>query len=263
MMHTDSEQQVKELLAEIGHLDKRDFRPWSIIVLIVLVVGSGLAAILLPRLSDITLDGRYFPTLIYGLISLVLLYNIYVLWQSQTLRVARAELLRELLRADAAERMAFTDPLTSLFNRRHFQKVLEGEIKRADRSDKPLSLMILDLDEFGAVNKEYGHPEGDRLLCDFANFLLKTFRQTDTVVRYGGDEFLVLLPETDESQAEVTKTRFIERMFSWNVARPESPSLTLSIGIAEIGKGLDVNAAIALADQRLRESKRAKARNLG
>ena len=252
MGHQD-EQQVQDLLAEIGLLDERDFRPWSIVVLVVLVVIAGCSAILLPRVGDVVLDGRYLPSLIYGLISIILLFNIYLLYQGRALRSARADLVRELLRADTAERLALTDPLTGVFNRRYLERVLANEIKRADRSGKPLSLMILDLDQFGEVNKQQGHLEGDRLLCEFAQFLIKVFRQTDTVVRYGGDEFLVVMPETDEAQAEIARRRFFDRVAFWNEGRAGVMALTASVGIAEVAPGSPVEKAIAQADERLRE----------
>ena len=253
-MHQD-EHRVQELLDEIGLLDERDYRPWSIVLLVLLVGAAGSSAILLPRVGDVVLDGRYLPSLIYGLISIILLFNIYLLWQGRALRGARADLVRELLRADAAERLALTDPLTGVFNRRYLERVLGNEIKRAERSGKGLSLMILDLDHFGEVNKTHGHLEGDRLLCEFAQFLVKVFRQTDTVVRYGGDEFLVVMPETDEGQARIARERFFDRIAFWNEQRAGSFRLTASVGIAEVAHDAAVDSAIELADQRLREAK--------
>lgn len=257
-MRQGDEHRVQELLAEIGLLEERDFRPWSLVVLVLLVVGAAVSAIVFPRVGDVVLDGRYLPSLIYGLISMILLFNIYLLWQSRALRGARADLVRELLRADAAERLALTDPLTGVFNRRHLDAVLGQEIKRAQRSGKSLSLMILDLDNFGEVNKKQGHLEGDRLLCEFAQFLVKVFRQTDTVVRYGGDEFLIVMPETDEEQAGSALRRFREWAGRWNAER-SSAELRASVGIAEVAPETPVEAAIALADDRLREAKASRA----
>ena len=156
-MEHDNEQRVRNLLAEAGLSAQRDYRTWSIGALVLLVVVAAIAAVVLPRMGDVTLDGRFVPGLIYGAISVVLLFNIYLLWQGRALWGARADLVRQLLRFEAAERLALTDPLTGVFNRRYLDRVLSNEMKRAERSGNPLSLMILDLDHFGEVNKSLGH----------------------------------------------------------------------------------------------------------
>jgi diguanylate cyclase (GGDEF)-like protein len=108
----------------------------------------------------------------------------------------------DLVKAHAAlERLAHTDELTGMSNRRHFLQLLETELARARRYRHPLSLAMLDLDHFKRVNDGYGHPAGDEVLKHFAGFLHRQLRTIDVVGRLGGEEFAVLLPETRRDDA--------------------------------------------------------------
>ncbi len=92
---------------------------------------------------------------------------------------------------------AIRDPLTGLFNRHYFNSIVASEFSRADRYDRPLSLMMIDVDGFRAINNEFGHLRGDEVLREVAQMLERSVRGADRVIRYGGDEFLVLMPETN------------------------------------------------------------------
>ncbi len=132
------------------------------------------------------------------------------------------------------EKLAFTDPLTELFNHRYFQETLSHEFTRAKRYAKPLSLMLIDIDFFKKFNDTYGHLVGDKVLRHVAAIFKKSVReQIDTVARYGGEEFAVILPETSIEGA----SRFAERIRSSveeSRVLDESRKLavTLSIGVA-------------------------------
>ena len=102
--------------------------------------------------------------------------------------LASQEILRE---------QAIRDPLTGLFNRHYFNSIIASELSRADRYDRPMSLMMIDIDGFRAVNNEFGHLKGDDVLREIARMLERSVRSADRVIRYGGDEFLVLMPETN------------------------------------------------------------------
>lgn len=107
--------------------------------------------------------------------------------------------LRE--RNGALERMARTDALTGLFNRRHLDDELRRRHSDARRHSEPLSLVLLDIDHFKRINDTYGHPVGDLVLCAFARILEGATRAEDVSGRWGGEEFLIILPRTDESGA--------------------------------------------------------------
>lgn len=131
---------------------------------------------------------------------------------------------------------ALTCPLTGLPNRRALEMALEREAARVERGEKPFSLVLLDLDDFKRVNDERGHKEGDRLLKAVAQYLKGHVRQGDLVGRWGGEEFALLLPETDPNQAERLAERLREGLLrlgvsgSFGVAGTRGASRTSSSG---------------------------------
>jgi diguanylate cyclase (GGDEF)-like protein len=130
-------------------------------------------------------------------------------------------------------RIADTDPLTSLFNHRYMQDAVEAEIRRSSRSHRPFALMMIDLNNFKAVNDTLGHPAGDQLLRHGARLLIAACRKTDSVGRYGGDEFIILLPETNAEQASALAERIQAAAAELSSAMPPgAPEVSLSIGIA-------------------------------
>lgn len=127
-----------------------------------------------------------------------------------------------------------TDPLTQLFNFRYFYEQLEYEIDRAKRYGRPLSLLIIDIDHFKEINDRYGHVEGDRLLRQFGDLIRGWKRGTDKTFRYGGDEFVVLMPEAPVKQARAAARRLMRHLVqqaNW----PEH--CTLSIGVGQYVPG--------------------------
>jgi diguanylate cyclase (GGDEF)-like protein/PAS domain S-box-containing protein len=136
--------------------------------------------------------------------------------------------------ADLREQ-AIRDPLTGLFNRHYFNSIIASEISRSDRYARPLSLMMLDVDGFRAVNNRMGHLTGDLVLQNVANLLSTAVRDSDRVIRYGGDEFLILMPETNgHGAALVIADRLRERIdvvLDGTDAEQIGVALGLSIGI--------------------------------
>ncbi|MGH9390871.1 MAG: GGDEF domain-containing protein [Vicinamibacteria bacterium] len=131
------------------------------------------------------------------------------------------------------EQLARLDDLTQLFNRRHFEERLAEEIKRADRRDGAVSLLLTDIDHFKKVNDGYGHREGDRILRDLGSVIRSTLREIDLPARYGGDEFAVILPETAVRAAREVAERLRRAVAAHVFFLNEIPiRLTVSIGIA-------------------------------
>src|SRR5207245_10790907 len=112
---------------------------------------------------------------------------------------------------EALQRMAETDPLTWLFNRRHFDKRLEGETNRAQRAEHLLALLMIDVDRFKHYNDHYGHRVGDLVLKAVASALKQAVRLYDVPTRYGGDEFAVILPDADTEAATRVARRILEK----------------------------------------------------
>ena len=149
------------------------------------------------------------------------------------------------------EDLAMTDPLTGLYNRRFVKEALKNIVESARRGLKPLSVILIDLDGFKAVNDEHGHPRGDRVLCDVAAALKSALRQSDVLGRHGGDEFILVAP-SDLDSAEL----LLERA---ELEVRNRTSLSLSAGIAcwpEDGQTPD--ELIDAADRRLGARKRSR-----
>ncbi|HEV7967325.1 MAG TPA: GGDEF domain-containing protein [Candidatus Acidoferrales bacterium] len=144
--------------------------------------------------------------------------------------------------------LAISDSLTGLANYRHLVDVLQGELERSGRTDRPFSVLLMDLDGLKKINDHHGHVIGSRALCRVATILRLNSRSIDTAARYGGDEFALVLPETNVSAAE----QVVERVRNCLMADEEVPSLSISIGIATFPKcGTSVQQLLEYADRAL------------
>jgi len=153
--------------------------------------------------------------------------------------------------------MASTDSLTGANNRRHFLDEIEQELGRAKRNGLPVSLLALDIDHFKAVNDEYGHQAGDAVLMAFVEVIRETLRPYDVLGRVGGEEFMVLLPDTSHEAAAVLAERIRSRVESMIMPFDGTTlSVTVSIGVAEFGvDGDSQDAVFKAADTRLYQAK--------
>ncbi|MFW6251200.1 MAG: GGDEF domain-containing protein, partial [Alkalispirochaetaceae bacterium] len=149
------------------------------------------------------------------------------------------------------ERLSLHDPLTEIYNRRYFDSRLEEEVAFAQRSERPLSLLMLDLDHFKEYNDRHGHVAGDQVLVSFARILEREIqRRTDFACRYGGEEFAVVLFDSDRGGAEEVARRILEAVRVIGV--------TVSIGVAVRGAGAEGSeqSLVQTADAALYEAKR-------
>jgi diguanylate cyclase (GGDEF)-like protein len=138
-------------------------------------------------------------------------------------------------KSEELRRISITDPLTSLLNRRYFQERLTEEIERSRRHKLPVSLMIIDIDDFKAINDTFGHPEGDEILKSLTHSIRNYIRVIDVAARYGGEEFTIILPQTSKQDASVIAERIcrgIERNESFQERLKGRVALTVSIGLA-------------------------------
>ncbi len=153
--------------------------------------------------------------------------------------------------------MSVTDPLTGLYNRRHFEDNLEREFLRAARYDSKLSFAIIDVDYFKKVNDTYGHSCGDYVLKEVAYLILQTFRKTDMVFRYGGEEFAVIITETPIDKAVIPLERLRKSINEYKFCyNGQSLTVTVSIGAAEVTKDMQsVHSLFEDADKALYKAK--------
>ena len=247
------QQETGEIYRDLEALSSRDWQLWSICALVILIIAIGLAAFVAPNLVWINLrtDSRYVPQLFFGLITLIILFNVYILEQKRKLNRTRGQLLRELMESARARETALVDPLTGVFNRRYMEEIFPREISKAVRSGTDLSLIILDVDGFKDINTKFGHFGGDQYLRDVATLLKKTFRGSDTVLRLGGDEFLIILPETSNKQAVRASERLTWETRWWNQAGHAQYELSFSCGVATYRKGMDMKEVLDMADKEM------------
>lgn len=131
------------------------------------------------------------------------------------------------------KQMSLTDPLTKLFNRRHFEAEFEREFKRAKRYNNPLSIAVADIDFFKQVNDNYGHLCGDYILKEIAYIITNNFRQTDLIFRYGGEEFVIILTETSGKNALIPLERLRKAVENYKFKfNKQDINITLSIGVS-------------------------------
>lgn len=140
--------------------------------------------------------------------------------------------LMELL--EKVEILASTDPLTELFNRRRFEVILEQEFKRATRYNSPLACLMIDIDYFKKINDGHGHHTGDKVLQEIAEIIKTSVRETDVTARWGGEEFVVLLPQTEKDAALHSASRVRKAISAHKFKSLTDKEITVSIGIASL-----------------------------
>jgi two-component system cell cycle response regulator len=173
------------------------------------------------------------------------------------LALQAAEALVRTRLYEQAERLATTDGLTGVLNRRTFNAELHGRLREAQRYNRPLSLLLLDVDHFKKVNDTYGHPAGDVVLRGIAALAQKQARETDVVARYGGEEMAVILPETDAQGAHTIAERIRKAAAAASHATEQGGvQVTLSIGLATWpGPGDSAEELVEAADKALYRAK--------
>jgi diguanylate cyclase (GGDEF)-like protein len=132
------------------------------------------------------------------------------------------------------QRLSVTDGLTGLWNYRYASRALEREVERSQRYGHPLAVLMLDLDRFKRVNDQYGHQRGDAVLIEIAKRVREVVREVDIVARYGGEELILILPETDLAGARLLSSRILQKVRAMPIGGPgEEPIwMTTSIGLA-------------------------------
>jgi diguanylate cyclase (GGDEF)-like protein len=250
---------AEEIQKQIQELSGRDLQLWSIGILVILVLTSGLLALILPNLMwaqrVVHIEHSYLPQLFFGLISLILLFNIYLLSQKRNLNTTRLALIRELVLNERLESLSLIDPLTQLLNRRAMNELVPREVARSNRMGSSLTFMAIDLNGFSGITSNFGALEGDRVLVDFAKILRTVFRGADLAFRQGGDEFLIMMPDTTEEQADFPVHRLLREVDQWNLGSKKGYELSFSWALAPYVTGTDAEDVLRAVDRKLYSKK--------
>ena len=256
---------AKDIQLTMRRMDRREWWLWSYAIMVTLLLLTGIASFAFPMLlsNADTFYSFFLNQAVRGLVGLVLIFNVYVIYQQLQITRIRRQLTDQVFAVDKVEvlaqevyKMALLDPLTGLFNRRYIEQRLEDEIARSQRHGRPLSVIMFDLDEFKQVNDTYGHGAGDALLKAFADRLSRATRGSDASGRYGGDEFLVVLPECKPENVQAVLKRL--EGITANI-EGRNLLLALSAGWAQLLPGESAKELLARADAELYANKRAKA----
>jgi diguanylate cyclase (GGDEF)-like protein len=174
----------------------------------------------------------------------------------EDLRLAREELARQGALLEEARSQAALDGLTGLYNYRHFWELLAHEVEMSRRYGCPLSLLFLDVDRFKDVNDALGHTQGDAALKELAAYLKDALRHADVACRYGGEEFVIILPRTTAAQAEKLAERLRQGVCTRQLCLvSRQVQLSVSIGVAELEAGMDADSLLNAADAALYRAK--------
>jgi diguanylate cyclase (GGDEF)-like protein len=249
---------AEEIQRQIQQLSGRDLQLWSIGLLMIVVLTGGFVAVILPNLLWAQhlirlerVDAGYLPQLFFGLISLVLLFNIYLIAQKRTLNSTRRALIHELVLNERLESLSLIDPLTQLPNRRAMNEFIPREVTRVNRSGGNLTFMALDLNGFKKVNEKFGTLEGDAVLVEISKMLKEVFRGADIIFRQGGDEFLVMMPDTSEQQADPPTQRLIRGIEQWNLNNRKGYEISLSYALSGYVIGSDYTDVLRSLDRKV------------
>jgi diguanylate cyclase (GGDEF)-like protein len=245
----DSALAREQILANLRQIDRREWWLWSSAISVMLLLAIGIASLALPALF-LAVDGFYgffLEHTVRGLLGLVLVFSIYAVYQQIQINRIRHEFAVNLYQ------MAVLDPVTNIHNRRYVMHRLEEEIARCQRHGGPLTVIALDLDRFKQINDEHGHAVGDHVLRMFGEHLKRATRGSDVVARYGGDEFLAVLPDCNIEQIR----HVLRRLNGLHVQTAESGiRIRYSAGWTDYIPGESLKDLLKRADEMLYANKR-------
>jgi diguanylate cyclase (GGDEF)-like protein len=251
-----AETNAKELAEERRRIDKRDWWVRGYSIFVILLLTFAVISLALPALltGAETIFRIKLTEAVFGLITLIVLFNFYTIYQEMLIKRLRRQLLERQDHSHILRNLAMIDPLTGLYNRRFAEQRLAAEVARSERRGHPLTVLTLDLNNFKEINDSYGHPAGDQVLQEFASRLNKVIRGSDLAVRLGGDEFLVVLPECTLEQLNLVLQRLSSFELDW---QGQKIPVTFSAGWKDYEMGDRPEEMLARADQALYTNKRA------
>src|SRR5271154_2353935 len=247
----------------LRRLDRKQWWLWSSTVLVLVLMTIAVASFAFPALLSIEQGGYsfYLNQSVRALVGFVLIFSVYLVYQQSIIirmRNQLADQIQSLAKVqsltDEVYKLAALDQLTGLYNRRSGEQRLAEEISRAVRHERPLTVLLIDLDGSKLINDRLGHAAGDLVLKGFSARLQKAIRGSDLAVRLGGDEFMVLLPEcrADEVKHVLTRLEGLDIEYSGSTV-----SCRFSRGWTDYKPGETPEELLRRADEALYSDKRA------
>jgi len=239
---------------QLAALEKRDWELWIIVCFAGVLVAVGLLALIAPaafmKQDQVQVQITVSRQLVVGLFVLFTLLNTYLVTRRLDLRRTRQKLISSTIQNELVRLQSFTDPLTEVYNRRSLEDMAGRFISHARRLRTALTFMLIDVDRFKEVNTRFGHLTGDFVLAEVATLLRSSVRGSDAVVRYGGDEFLVILADTGAVGGGQVIHRLRKYLLDWNGAgHLEGFELSLSVGISEWSDGKTLDEMLDTVDR--------------
>jgi diguanylate cyclase (GGDEF)-like protein len=255
----DHSAQIREGLQR---LDRKQWWMWSSAVLVILLLTVGMASFAFPSLMRLG-EGTYsffLSEAVRGLIALVLLFSVYTIYQQHLINRIRGQLADQMNSVAKVEmltqevyKLAVLDSLTSLHNRRAGEQRLTEEIARSRRHARPLTLILLDIDNLKQCNDHFGHEAGDNMLRCFSERLRRAIRGSDMAVRLGGDEFMIILPECRAEEVRHVLGRLEGLQIEYAARKID---ITFACGWADYQPGETAQELLKRADDALYADKR-------
>jgi diguanylate cyclase (GGDEF)-like protein len=194
------------------------------------------------------------PPLVFGLCSLLVLFNFYAAQKRAIIQALRQGLVQQKIESELNRELSLLDPVTEVYNRRYLRAILNKETNRAKRTNEALCVMMADIVGFRRVNESLGHTGGDVVLKEVAHLIQMRIRNSDAVVRFGSDEFLLVIPGTDEGGVEKLARRLKSAMADWSrQSKMTEFGLSLALGSAPYVPERSVDYMLELAEQRMRQ----------
>lgn len=252
-LHDAELDRIRQHIHELG---RHDWVWWSLGLLsAVLLLGLGLGVYsLAAQPGSAGLDSPQVFLLAFFYLTGVAVsgFHIHSLLRSKESERLKIELLLETLGKEAGRLQGMIDPVTRAYDRSYLEEMVEKEIVRAERHNRPFALVVVDLDRFKQINDQYGHLMGDYVLAEAAQVLRSCVRGSDLVFRYGGDEFVLLLLETQQAGAEAVLSRVHQKVQEWRgKVKVGRLDLSVSTGMSVFAAGKTLQDLLHEADEKM------------
>ena len=245
---------------ELLQLESQKKEFWILVIFAAVVLILGVLSFFFPHQfwNGGSLQVSVSPQILFVVMIAIVLAALVFVRRDLEVRGLRLANLQQFMSSQEEQANSMIDAVTNVFTRGFLHDLLASEISRAERTNRSLALIMSDLDNFKQVNDRSGHLMGDYVLSQIATILKSCVRGSDYVVRYGGDEFLILLPETDEQGAGIVRQRVLTKVAEWDHnSRVGDLPISLSLGLYLHVTGQTADKDVAEADARMYAEKQA------